>query len=938
MYLCGEMAATQNHTRQYVPEAIRTLEAKWQSYWEEHRTFVADRTSDKPKYYVLDMFPYPSGAGLHVGHPLGYIATDILARFKRLQGYNVLHPMGFDAFGLPAEQYAIQTGTHPAVTTERNIRTFLSQMRRLGLGHDPTTELRTSDPAYYKWTQWMFLQLFGSWYNCDTDKAEPIAHLTAAFEKGGSTAVHAACSDHPAFSAADWRSFSQQEQQALLLKYRLAYLSYDFVNWCPALGTVLANEEVKDGVSERGGHPVERIRMRQWVLRITAYADRLLKGLDDIDWPLAIKEQQRNWIGRSAGASLRFRVQGMDETIEVFTTRPDTVFGATFLVLAPEHPLVPMLVTEVARSTAEPYIEAAKNRSERDRQAEKLVTGVFTGSYVVHPFSGAPIPVWVADYVLAGYGTGAVMAVPGHDERDWAFARKFGLPVVEVVQGGDLEAAAFSAKEGTLVNSDFLNGLQVPEAINVAIKAIEANGLGRGKVTYRLRDSSFSRQRYWGEPFPIVYRDGMPYAVDEGELPVTLPEVESYQPTGQAESPLAAMDTWVTTPHGDRETNTMPGWAGSSWYFFRYPDAGNRETFCDPEQLRYWAPVDFYLGGSEHAVGHLLYARFWTMFLYDLGLVPSEAFARKLVNQGMIQGVSQLVYKRKTENVFVSADKLDDAEGYIQVHADVRLVEGNVLDVAGFQSWIPDYSGAEFVTGDDGKFRTVPQVEKMSKSKYNVVNPNELCDQYGADTFRMYEMFLGPLEQSKPWDTQGITGVHGFLKKFWRLFYDQDGNWRVQDTPAEAAMHKVLHQTLKKVAEDCEALSFNTTVAQFMIATNELTRLGCHHLEILQPMLIALSPFAPHLTEELWQALGHTHSISGARYPAVEEQYLKEDTFEYPVSVNGKVRAKVALPLDMPAEDVQHAVLALEAVQKWLEGGAPKKVIVVPGRIVNVVV
>ncbi|MDX2062752.1 MAG: leucine--tRNA ligase [Bacteroidia bacterium] len=926
--------------RQYSAETIAQLEDRWQQYWDHHQTYVAPKTSDKPKYYVLDMFPYPSGAGLHVGHPLGYIASDILARFKRLQGYNVLHPMGFDAFGLPAEQYAIQTGTHPAITTERNIQTFLGQMRRLGLGHDPTTQLRTSDPGFYRWTQWVFLRLFGAWYNQAADRAEPIETLVGHFERQGSAGVDAHADPHDPFTAQEWLAWDEPSRQRLLLHYRLAYLSYDFVNWCPALGTVLANEEVKDGVSERGGHPVERIRMRQWALRITAYAEKLLRGLDTIDWPDSIKEQQRNWIGRSVGARIRFNVQGQPEAVvEVFTTRPDTVFGATFLVLAPEHPLVESLVTAEAALTAQPYIAWASNRTERERSAEKEVSGVFTGSYAVHPFTGAPLPIWVADYVLVGYGTGAIMAVPGHDERDWAFATRFGLPICEVVVGGDLAQGAYSTKEGTLINSDFLDRLAVPEAIARAIGELEARGLGEGRTTYRLRDAVFSRQRYWGEPFPIVYREGLPYGVPDDELPVTLPEVESYQPTGQAESPLAAVTDWVERPDGSvRETNTMPGWAGSSWYFFRYFDTGNDSALAGPERLKYWAPVDFYIGGAEHAVGHLLYARFWTHFLYDLGHVPVAEFARRLVNQGMIQGVSQMVYKERNANVFVSADSLAAGTAYIEIHCDVHLVQGEVLNLEGFRAWRPEYAQAQFVVSADGKFRTRPQVEKMSKSKYNVVNPDTLCDQYGADTFRMYEMFLGPLEASKPWDTQGITGVHGFLRRFWRLFYDEAGQWRVQDAEPTPAMLKQLHQTLKKVADDCERLSFNTAVAQFMITVNELTKLGCQHRAVLEPLVVCLSPFAPHLAEELWRALGHTTSIVHAQYPTVEERYLVEAEFEYPISVNGKVRAKLLLPLDLPAQAVEAQVLALEEVQRWMGGSAPKKVVVVPGRIVNVVV
>ncbi|KAB2915456.1 MAG: leucine--tRNA ligase [Bacteroidetes bacterium] len=923
----------------YNPQEI---EKKWQKHWKDTQAYKVANSSTKPKYYVLDMFPYPSGAGLHVGHPLGYIASDIVARYKRHKGFNVLHPMGFDAFGLPAEQYAIQTGQHPAVTTAQNIARYKEQLDNIGFGYDWDREVQTCDPEYYKWTQWIFCQLFNSWYDKTADKARSINELTDIFSKEGNTTVNAHGDETPAFTAAEWNAKSEEEQQQTLLNYRLAYLANSMVNWCPELGTVLANEEVKDGLSERGGYPVFRVNMRQWFLRITAYADRLLNDLEGIDWTEALKEQQRNWIGRSEGASIVFDVQGHNDKIEVFSTRPDTIYGATFMVLAPEHELVPMITTEAQKAEVEKYIDYAGKRSERDRMSEvKTVTGCFTGAYATNPMTGLPIPIWIADYVLAGYGTGAVMAVPGHDSRDYAFAKQFVLPIVQVVTDKNntvsIETESFDAKDGVLINSDILNGLSVTEAKKTIIAKLEAMGIGKGKVNYRLRDAGFSRQRYWGEPFPIVYRNGLPYLVDESELPVTLPEVESYKPTGDGNSPLAALEHWVNTPNGQRETNTMPGWAGSSWYFLRYMDNKNPNELAGQEAINYWQNVDLYLGGSEHATGHLLYVRFWTKFLYDIGKIPVTEPAKKLINQGMIQGTSAFVYRINGTNKFVSHNLKQDYET-TAIHIDVNIVEGNVVDLEKLRAWRDEFKDSEFIT-KNGKYVVGNEVEKMSKRWHNVVNPDDVVSKYGADTLRLYEMFLGPLEQSKPWNTNGIEGVYRFLGKFWRLYnISEDGKAQLsEDAPTKEEL-KVLHKTIKKTAEDIEGFSFNTTVSAFMICANELSQLKCNKRQILEPLLVCISPYAPHIAEELWAACGNTNSILDVEFPAFNPECLVENVFSYPVSINGKTREQIEFPLDADEETIKAGVLANETVQKWMEGKPIKKFILVKGRIINVVV
>lgn len=919
---------------------FRAIEQKWQTRWKETGQFETDVRADKPSYYILDMFPYPSGAGLHVGHPLGYIATGVLAQYKRMKGFNVLRPMGFDSFGLPAENYAIQKGVHPQITTEQNIARYKSQLSRLGLGYDPKTEVWTSNPDYYKWTQWIFIQLFKSWYNNASDKAEPVETLIALFEKGGSAAANAAHSSETEFSAAEWRAFEDKRKQEILLDYRLAYQSHTYVNWCEALGTVLANEEVKDGLSERGGHPVERRLMRQWSLRITAYAERLLQGLTDVEWPTSLVEMQKNWIGKSQGARITFyTTEG--EPIEVFSTRPDTIFGATFMVLAPEHPIVEKIATDEQKAEVEKYQAYAKSRSERDRMAEaKTHTGAFTGAYAVHPFTKENIPVWISDYVLYGYGTGAVMAVPAHDSRDYAFAKQFGLEIVEVVSGGNVAEEAFEAKDGTLVNSDFLNGLNVKEAIEQAITKLETDGLGVRETNYRLRDAIFSRQRYWGEPIPMIHRDGVPYPVEESELPVTLPKVESYKQTGSGASPLAAIEEWVNLPDGaKRETNTMPGWAGSSWYFFRYPDPENDEQFVAKDLAEKWTPVDLYVGGAEHAVGHLLYARFWTKFLFDRGFAPVEEPFKRLVNQGMIQGTSKIIFKRKDANVFDSLPPASERKNYIPIHADVNLVDENdCLNIDGFREWTPAYKDATFNVDENGCFKCKSEIEKMSKSLHNVVNPDDICDAYGADTFRLYEMFLGPLEQSKPWNTHGITGSFNFLRKVWGLFLDEEGRTQLTDEAPSKEELKILHQTIKKVGEDIERLSFNTAVAQFMIFANEAAKLKCRKRAVLEPFLLTVAPFAPHIAEELWARAGHTDSALNQPFPQYDEAHLTEDAFEYPVSVNGKLRLKLKLPLDLDKTQIEERALSAEGLKKYIEGKPVKKVIVVPGKIINVVV
>ncbi len=1035
------------------------IEKKWQRYWSEHKSFKAENQCDKPKFYVLDMFPYPSGAGLHVGHPLGYIASDIYARYKRHQGFNVLHPMGYDAYGLPAEQYAIQTGTHPEVTTEKNIKRYRQQLDQIGFSFDWDREVRTSDPAYYKWTQWTFIQLFHSWYNRQTDKAEPVADLVKQFEADGNSGVDAVCDETPEFTADQWKAMSEKQQQEILMHYRLAYLSETMVNWCPELGTVLANDEVKEGLSERGGYPVERKLMKQWSLRITAYAQRLLDGLETVDWPDSLKEMQRNWIGRSEGASLRFQlaspVEGLEnyEGIEVFTTRPDTLFGATFMVLAPEHELVEKITLPEQKEQVEAYVQWAKNRSERERMTEvKKVTGEFTGAYAVNPLNGEKVPIWVADYVLAGYGTGAIMAVPAHDSRDFAFARHFKLPVIQVVNKAGEEPSdpdtwdeSYDAKEGVMINSGFLNGMDVKKAIRTAIDKLEETGIGKGKINFRLRDAIFSRQRYWGEPFPVYYKNGLPYTLPEEELPLKLPEVDKYLPTKTGEPPLARAKNWKTKEGYPLETNTMPGFAGSSAYYLRYMDPHNDNEYFSKEANEYWRNVDLYIGGDEHAAGHLIYSRFWNKFLYDLGLACEPEPFKKLINQGKIQGRSSFVFRVNPEKYaehllwermkqmgraddiirgykdgrrkfdfyntdreliieIKSRDKLEKLEPYYEayirktnkrlimipiadiienmdmiigeitqalentekgvifnrgeirelkplfvsknvvdrnyystpLHVDINLVDNDELDIKAFKKWRPEFADAEFVL-EDGKYICGYEVEKMSKSKHNVQNPDDLIEKYGADTLRLYEMFLGPIDQDKPWDTKGIEGVYRFLRKLWRLYFDEE-RLIVTDEQATEAEQKVIHKTIKKLRGDIERFSFNTGVSAFMICVNELNDLKCHKRKILEPLVVLLEPYAPHIAEELWESLGHKGGVSKIDYPVFDDKYLKEDTFSYPVSFNGKMRFKLVLPVDMPKEAIEKEVLAAEEAQRWIEGKTIRKIIVVPKRIVNVVV
>ncbi len=916
---------------------FRENEAKWQKYWADHKTFAAAKDKTKPKYYILDMFPYPSGAGLHVGHPLGYIASDIVTRYKRMQGFNVLHPMGYDSFGLPAEQYAIQTGQHPAITTEQNINRYREQLDKVGFSFDWDREVRTSDPAYYKWTQWIFMQLFNSWYNKDTDKAENLASLISIFEQNGNANVKAVCSETEQFSSEEWKNYSEEQKQIILLNYRLAYLSDTMVNWCPQLGTVLANEEVKDGLSERGGYPVIRKEMKQWSLRIIAYADRLLEGLDRIDWPEPIKEMQRNWIGKSEGSTIRFQLKDHAEAIEVFTTRPDTIYGVSYMTLAPEHELVKKICTADRKATVEAYIDIAANRSERDRMADvKTISGEFTGAYVVHPFTGKDIPVWIGDYVLAGYGTGAVMAVPGHDTRDYAFAKHFDLPILEVVSGGDLSVEAYDAKQGAMVNSDFLNGLEVYDAIKAAIAKIEEKEIGKGTIQYRLRDAIFSRQRYWGEPIPVKFKNGIPELLAEDKLPLKLPEVDAYLPTESGEPPLARAKNWMSDDGFALEASTMPGWAGSSWYFLRYMDAKNEHEFAAKEELNYWQNVDLYIGGAEHATGHLLYVRFWTKFLFDLGMIPKDEMAKKLINQGMIQGVSCFAHRIQGENKYVSFNLIKDQKT-TAIHIDVNLVENGVMDIEAVKAWKPDMANAEFIL-EDGKFICGHEVEKMSKSKYNVVSPDVIIEQHGADTLRMYEMFLGPLELGKPWNTNGIEGVSKFIRRVWRLFHDATGNLIIDESDATKDELRTLHKTIKKITEDIDRFSFNTCISTFMICVNELTEMKCHKRSVIEPLVLILAPFAPHLCEELWSILGHKESISAAPFPKYNEAYLVQSSFEYPISINGKTRTKMELDLGLNNQQIETAVLESDEVQKFLEGKQPKKVIIVPGRIVNLVI
>ncbi len=924
------------------------IEQKWQQYWRENKTFRAVNQSSKPKFYVLDMFPYPSGAGLHVGHPLGYIASDIYSRFKRLEGFNVLHPMGFDAYGLPAEQYAIQTGTHPAVTTEKNIARYREQLDKIGFSFDWDREVITSDPFYYKWTQWTFIRLFGHWYDKDLGKARPVADLEKEFSLHGNQRVNAACDPADQFGAAEWNAMTERQRQETLMNYRLAYLSDAWVNWCPGLGTVLANDEVKDGFSERGGFPVERKQMKQWSLRITAYAQRLLDGLGKIDWPESLREVQRNWIGRSEGAAVYFQLataSGQPESvIEVFTTRPDTLFGATFMVLAPEHELVPAITTPDRKAAVEEYVEYAKNRSERDRMTEvKRITGEFTGAYGINPLNGEKIPVWVADYVLAGYGTGAIMAVPAHDSRDFAFARHFRLPIIQVVakpgeQPSDTSQweESYDAKEGVMINSGFITGMQVKEAIRATIGRLEEMKAGYGTVNYRLRDAIFSRQRYWGEPFPMYYRDGMPYPLDDSSLPLTLPEVDKYLPTEIGEPPLARAKNWATPEGYPLETNTMPGFAGSSGYYLRYMDPWNDQEYFSREANEYWQDVDLYIGGDEHGTGHLIYARFWNMFLFDIGIACREEPFKKLINQGKIQGRSSFVYRINGTNTFVSHGLIRDYDT-TALHVDIELVDNDILNLEAFRKWRPDFENAEFIL-DNGKYICGWEIEKMSKSKHNVQSPDDLILKYGADTLRMYEMFLGPVEMSKPWDTKGIEGVFRFLKKFWRLYFDDKGDFGVSDEMPAPAELKVLHQTIRKIRSDIERFSFNTAVSTFMICVNELTELSCRKRAILEPLTILISPFAPHIAEELWQRLGNPGSISYAAFPEFREEFVVEDTFLYPVSFNGKLRFQLELPAGISAAEAEAAVMSAPESQKWLAGGPPKKVVFVPKKIINVVV
>jgi leucyl-tRNA synthetase len=928
---------------------FKEIEQKWQKHWAQNQTFKAEQDSSKPKFYVLDMFPYPSGAGLHVGHPLGYIASDIFARYKRLKGFNVLHPMGYDSFGLPAEQYAIQTGQHPALTTETNINTYRTQLDEIGFSFDWSKEVRTSDPEYYKWTQWIFMQLFNSWYNLEIDRAEDITTLIEKFNSAGSADVKAVCDeDVTSFLPTDWAAMTEEQKQVELLKYRLTYLRESTVNWCAALGTVLANDEVKDGYSERGGHPVEQKKMMQWSMRISAYAERLLQGLNTIDWPEPVKEMQRNWIGRSIGASVRFAIDnvpaGLPEYIEVFTTRVDTIFGVSYLVLAPEHELVAALTTSEQLDAVSNYIAQTRKKSELDRMADtKTVSGAFTGSYVINPVDGTRIQLWIADYVLAGYGTGAVMGVPSGDQRDWLFATHFGLPIIQILDGQkDIDQQADPTKEGVYINSGFVNGLTYKEAISTLNKWLEENGAGKAKINYRMRDAIFGRQRYWGEPLPVYFKNGLPYLIKEEELPLVLPEIDKYLPTETGEPPVGRAENWSYENQYEYELSTMPGWAGSSWYWYRYMDAQNSSEFASKEAIEYWKDVDLYIGGSEHATGHLLYSRFWNKFLKDLGYVKEEEPFKKLINQGMIQGRSNFVYRVVDEdgrgtNTLVSQGLRKDYKTSA-LHVDVNIVENEVLNIEKFKLFRPEFAEAEFIL-ENGKYICGVEVEKMSKSKFNVVNPDVLIAGYGADTLRMYEMFLGPLEQSKPWNTNGIEGVFKFLRKFWRLFHNDQWVFSVEDSMPSKAELKALHKIIKKVQDDIERFSFNTSVSSFMIAVNELTDLKCKNRQVLEDLVVVLASYAPHICEELWSLLGHEPgSLSFAKYPTFNPEHMVEDEFSYPISVNGKTRLNLNLSLSLDVKEIEDLVLANEDVQKYLDGKTPKKVIIVKGRIVNLVV
>lgn len=910
------------------------IEKRWKQYWTDHQTYKVTEDSSKPKYYVLDMFPYPSGAGLHVGHPLGYIASDIIARYKRLQGFNVLHPMGFDAFGLPAEQYAIQTGQHPAITTYKNIARYREQLDKIGFSYDWSREVITCDPKYYKWTQGAFIKMFHHYYNNELQRAEPIENLIKHFEERGTEGIHAAGNKELHFTADEWKTKSEKEKQEILMNYRIAYLGDTMVNWCPQLGTVLANDEVSEGFSIRGGYPVEQKKMRQWCLRVSAYAQRLLDGLEKIDWTDSLKETQRNWIGRSEGAVIHFNTQS-GITFDVFTTRPDTIFGVTFMVLAPESELVEQLVTEEYRETVDAYLEKTKRKTERERIADKTVSGVFSGSYAIHPFTRELLPIWISDYVLAGYGTGAIMAVPAHDSRDYAFAKQFDLPIIPLIEGCDVSEESFDAKEGIMMNSDFLNGLPVQEAISVAIEEIERRGIGYRKVNYRLRDAIFSRQRYWGEPFPIYYKDGMPYTLDESKLPLELPEIDKFLPTETGEPPLARAKNWKTEEGYPLEVSTMPGFAGSSAYYLRYMDPHNDEALVSKEANDYWKNVDLYIGGTEHATGHLIYSRFWNKFLFDLGVSCVEEPFQKLINQGMIQGRSNFVYRIINSNTFVSFN-LKDQYDTIPIHVDINMVHNDVLDIDAFRNWNPEYKDAEFIL-EDGKYICGWAVEKMSKSMFNVINPDDIVKKYGADTLRIYEMFLGPIEQSKPWDTNGIDGVYRFLRKFWNLFFTDDTFVVTDDEPSKEEL-KSLHKLIKKVTFDIENFSFNTAVSAFMICVNELTSLRCNKRSILTDLTICLSPFAPHIAEELWHRLGNETTIFDVQWPTYKEEYLKEDTFSYAISFNGKTRFTLDLPADATREEIEKTVLEHPNSKKWIEDKTPRKIIIVPGKIVNIVI
>ena len=969
---------------------FKEIEKRWQAFWAKNNTFKTEDDSIKPKYYVLDMFPYPSGTGLHVGHPLGYIASDIIARYKRHKGFNVLHPMGYDSFGLPAEQYAIQTGQHPAITTNQNIARYRDQLDKMGFSFDWNREVRTSNPDYYKWTQWIFIQIYNSWYNKSSKKAEKISSLINEFENFGNNKVNAFCDESvKLFSAQEWKLFSEKEKSDTLMAYRLAYLGEAYVNWCPSLGTVLANDEIKDGLSERGGYAVERKLMKQWSMRISAYAQRLIDDLDTIDWSESIKESQRYWIGKSEGTSLKFKIIDSnfdaENYIEVFTTRPDTIFGVTFITLAPENELVLKITSKEQKVEVDDYIIKTKNRSERERQSDVTkISGVFLGAYAENPFNGHKIPIWIGDYVLVGYGTGAVMSVPAHDSRDYAFAKHFNLPILEVVKGGDLSKESYDAKEGILINSNFLNGLPVKEAFNKAIEEIEKRFLGKRKTNYRLRDAVFGRQRYWGEPIPIYYKDGIPFELSENELPLLLPEVDKFLPTEDGEPPLArALESWKKDGKYNYETTTMPGWAGSSWYFLRYMDSTNDSVFADKKLTDYWKQIDLYIGGSEHATGHLLYVRFWTKILFDLDLIDIEEPAKKLINQGMIQGRSNFIYwlspiissssdinQSNLSRIFISKsiatliEKKDDTIidftkkiisqkikkefpklqdfniekiSVLKSHVDVNIVTNDLLDIDAFKEWRTEYADADFIKEENGDFICDHEVEKMSKSKWNVVSPDDICDKFGADTLRLYEMFLGPIEQSKPWNTNGISGVSGFLKKLWRLFFQNSEIFVSDDNPSKGEL-RTLHKTIKKITEDIERFSFNTSVSNFMICVNELTEVKCNKRAILEPLLILISPYAPHISEELWNIIGHKESISLEKFPICQEEFLINDSFNYPISFNGKMRLNIELPANLTIEEIEKEVMNRADVKKYLEDKAPKKIIIVPNKIVNIVI